>query len=96
MKFIVLWELSPENREKGLVRQQEYMQERKQHPEKYGRYLRLQDGTGIGFSMPGKYKGFNLMELDNEEQMQNTMNFWAPLLKFTYIPIRQTVGAKQA
>lgn len=35
--------------------------------------MRLQDGTGIGFRMIGKYQGFSLAEYDTDEQMQNTV-----------------------
>jgi hypothetical protein len=95
MKFIVFYELCPENLDKVRARGEEWVKERKQNPGKYGRYMLLQDGTGIGFAMIGKYKGFNLSEYDTEEQMQNGVEFWAPLLKLTYIPIRQTPGAQQ-
>lgn len=96
MKFIVFWEMCPEDREKVLARGVEYVKERKQNPGKYGRYMRLQDGTGIGFRMIGKYQGFSLAEYDTDEQMQNTVEFWTPLMTFKFVPIQQSPGAKQA
>jgi hypothetical protein len=95
MKFIVFWEISPENREKVLAKSPETIKERKQNPEKYGRFMRLQDGTGVGFSMIGKYQGFSLAEYDNDEQMQNIVELWAPLMTFKFVPIQQTPGAQQ-
>ena len=96
MKFVVFWAFCPENREKVLAKSKEWEKELKQNPEKYGRIMRLQDGTGIGFGMIGKYKGFRLMEVDNEEQMLNMVLFWTPLTKFTHVPIIQTGSAKRA
>ncbi len=96
MKCIVFWEFCPENREKVLAKAKEWEKELKQNPEKYGRIMHLQDGTGIGFGMIGKSKGFNLMKVDKEEQMQNMVLFWTPLMKLTHIPIIQTRVAKRA
>lgn len=95
MKFIVFWNLKPENVEKVQARGTEFVTERKQHPEKYGRYMRLQDGTGIGFRMIGKYQGFSLAEYDADEQMQNTVDFWIPLMTFKFVPIQQMPGSQQ-
>lgn len=36
-----------------------------------------------------------LVEADAEEQQQNTVEFWAPLMKFTFVPIRQSAAAQQ-
>ncbi len=97
MKCIVFWEeCSPENREKALKRGSEWNKDLKQNPEKYPRDMRLQDGTAIRFAMTGQYKGFSLNEVDNEEQMRNLVEFWIPLMKFTFVPINQTGGAKRA
>jgi hypothetical protein len=95
MKFVAFWEFCPENREKVLAKGEEYIKERKQNPERFSRYLRLQDGTGIGFAIIGHYKGITLLEADDEGQMQNTVSFFAPLMKFTYLPILQTAAAQQ-
>jgi muconolactone delta-isomerase len=95
MKFVVFAKFSPEDIEKIRAKGQEWVKELKQNPDKYPRYLRLQDGTGAGFGMIGQYKGITLLEADDEEQMQNTVSFFAPLMKFTYLPILQTAAAQQ-
>jgi len=95
MKFVVLAEFSQENMVKILARGEEWVKELKQNPDKYPKYLRLQDGTGAGFGIIGKYKTVTLAEADNEEQLQNAVNFWAPLAKYTFLPIRQSAAAKQ-
>lgn len=89
-------EINPENRQKLYAKSREWIKELKQNPEKYARYMRLQDGTGIGFAMIGQYKGFLLLEANNEQQLANTVEFWIPFLKFTFVPIFQTGGAKRA
>lgn len=95
MKFIVFRKWCPENREKVRERGQEWANELKQNPEKYGQVLRLQDGTGVAFTMIGTYEGFSLLDFDNDEQMQNIQNFWAPLISFTFVPIQQSRVAQQ-
>ena len=94
MKFIVFRNVSPEHYEKLLVRMGEWVNERKQHPEQYGRYFRLHDGTAASFTMVGKSGGCALMEFDTEEQMQNTVRFWYPLIQYNFVPIIQTARAK--
>jgi hypothetical protein len=95
MKFIVFRKWCSENREKVRARGMEWVNELKQNPEKYLRPMRLQDGTLIAFNMIGKHKGFSLVEIDNEEQMQNIHDFWAPLMTFKFVPIRQSTAVKQ-
>ena len=87
-------EYDPENREKLQAKMGEWVKERKRNPEKYGRYMRLQDGTATSFSMIGKNGGTALMEFDNEEQLQNTVSFWASLIQYNFVPIIQTAQAK--
>jgi hypothetical protein len=94
MKFVVFFEWDPKNLDKIFEKGLEWVKEQKDHPDKYAKYMRLQDGTGIGFGMIGRAKGFTLREVDTEEQMYNASRWWNPLLKLTYIPIRQTQGAK--
>jgi hypothetical protein len=95
MKFVGFFEASPENLEKIHVREKEWHKEYQQNPEKYSKYMRLQDGTAIAFAMIGQYKGLTLIEADTEEQMQNAVSFWAPLMKLTFVPIIQTPSGRQ-
>jgi hypothetical protein len=53
------------------------------------------DGTAIAFTMIGQYKGFSLVEVETEEQMQNAVAFYTPLITFTFVPIRQARVAQQ-
>ena len=95
MKFIVFREYDLENSEKLRARGREWMKELKQNPEKYLRPMRLQDGTIIAFSMIGQCKAFSLVDADTEEQLQNTVSYWTPLLRFTFVPIQQSKIVKQ-
>jgi hypothetical protein len=95
MKFIVFWEYDPKDLDKVLQKGRDYVKEQKAHPEKYGKWMRLQDGTAITFGMIGRSKGFALREVDTEEQMQNAVLFWSPLFKLTYVPIRQAPTATE-
>jgi hypothetical protein len=79
MKFIVFGEMCPEDREKAVAKGEEVHKELKQNPEKYPRYIRLQDGTGAGFGMIGQYKSVSLVEADNEKQLQNAVDGYALL-----------------
>ena len=95
MKFVVLYEVSPEDLEKTPARREEFVKAYKQNPEKYGQFMRLQDGIALDFGMIGRNQGFGLVNYDNEDQMQNVVSFWRPLLKFKFIPIRQSEAGKQ-
>ena len=95
MKFIVFRKWCPEDGEKIQARGKEWGNELKQNPEKYGQVLRLQDGTGVAFTMIGTYEGFSLLDFDNDDQMQNIDTFWAPLITFNFVPIRQSSVAQQ-
>jgi muconolactone delta-isomerase len=95
MKYIVFREFDPEHVEQVRARGREWMRELSEHPAKYLRPMRLHDGTIAAFSMIGQYKAFSLVEADTEEQLQNTVSFWTPLLKFQFIPIQQSAIVKQ-
>ena len=95
MKFVVFWEFDPKNLETILKKGQDWVKEQKAHPEKYAKFMRLQDGTPIQFSMVGQSKGLSLREVDNEEQMYNAAVWWNPYVKLTYVPIRQSPGIKE-
>ena len=95
MKFIVFWEYDPNDIDAIIKKSPEWVKEQKAHPEKYAKWMRLQDGTAIGFGILGQSKGFSLREVDNEEQMYNAMRFWNPLLRLSFYPIRQSVGATE-
>jgi muconolactone delta-isomerase len=89
MKF-VFREFDPEHVEQVRARSREWIRELSEHPAKYLRPLFLQDGTIAAFLMIGQYKAFSLVEADTEEQLQNTVSFWTPLLRFQFIPIQQS------
>jgi hypothetical protein len=95
VKFIVFFEWDPESYDNVLAKGKEWVQELKAHPEKYGKWVRLQDGTAISFGMIGRSKGFAVREVDNEEQMNNAVLFWRPVLKLTYVPIIQAAAARE-
>ena len=94
MKFIVFRKVKPEDYEALRAKMGEWVNERKQHPEQYGRYMRLHDGTAASFTMVGKSGGCALMEFDNTEQMQNTVQFWNHMIQYTFVPIVQTERAQ--
>jgi hypothetical protein len=95
MKFIVFWEWDPKDLDKIMERSKEWVKEQKAHPEKYAKWMRLQDGTAIGYGIVGQYKGFSLREVDDVEQMNNAMRFWNPLLQLSYYPIRKSPGTAE-
>lgn len=95
MKFIVFRKWRAEDGEKIQAKAETWANELKQHPEKYGRVLRLHDGTGVAFTMLGQNEGFSLLDLETDEQMQNIQNYWSPLIAFTFVPIRQARAAQR-
>jgi hypothetical protein len=65
------------------------------YAEKYGKAVRLQDGTVLNFAIIGQSKGFNVWEGETEEQLHNGASFWSPELKLKAIPIRQPDWTKE-
>jgi hypothetical protein len=94
VKFAVIWEYRREDLEKVQEKAKTIRQEQKQNPKKYPIYMRLQDGTGIGFSMIGHAKGISLMEAETEEQLRESALAWGPELRLKFIPIIQVEGMK--
>jgi hypothetical protein len=96
MKILFIGEWEPKNVKMMITRLKEWYQELKKNPEKYGKILRLQDGTLCNFTMAGKFKGFMLLEVD-ERQLGNAVSFWQTqhgkyeesLTKLKCIPIVQ-------
>ena len=88
MKFVVFWEICSGTRDAIIAKGDAFHDEMKADPTKYGRYLRMQDGSAIGFVMIGTRKGFNLVEYDTEVQMAREAAFWAPEISMKFVPIR--------
>ena len=88
MKFVVFWEICSGTRDEIIAKGDVFHDEMKADPTKYGRYLRMQDGSAIGFTMIGTRKGFNLVEYDSVDQMARETAFWAPDIQFRFVPIR--------
>jgi hypothetical protein len=80
--------------EKVREKEKTIRQEQKENPKKFPTYMRLQDGTGIGFSMIGQAKGISLMEAETEEQLRESVLAWGPELRLKFIPIFQVEGMK--
>lgn len=95
MKFIVFWEWDPKDIDAIMIKSPEWVKEQKAHPEKYAKWMRLEDGTAIGFSIIGQSKGFSLREVDDVEQLYNAAMWWNPLLKLSFYPIRQSPGSAE-
>lgn len=94
MKFVVFWEIQSGTRDEIIAKGDVFHEEMKADPMKYGRYLRMQDGSAIGFMMIGTRKGFNLVEYDSEDQMAREAAFWAPEIQFRFVPIRPIYHAR--
>lgn len=95
MKFVVFWEIRSGTRDEIIAKGDVFHDEMKTDPTKYGRYLRMQDGSAIGFTMIGTRTGFNLVEYDSEEQMAREAAFWAPEIQMKFVPIRPIYHANQ-
>jgi hypothetical protein len=53
MKFVAFWEICSGTRAEIIAKGDVFHDEMKADPTKYGRYLRMQDGSAIGFTMMG-------------------------------------------
>ena len=68
---------------------EELFTEQKAHPEKYGKFMRLHDGTACGFDVIGQCEGFSPWEAESEDQLYEVTKLWEPELMIKWIPIRQ-------
>jgi hypothetical protein len=88
MKFMLVWEYNIEDFDEVLKIMRKSLEEREKHPDKYPkRILPWKAGYWI-FEKTGKLrKGFNLYEVENEQQMINMTLIWQSVYHMTWIPI---------
>ena len=81
MKYIVFWEMCPEDFDKVIPKFQEVMEEREKGTDKFPKAL------SPNYSLGGQWKGFMLYEDATPEQLMNVVLHYQPLVKFKFIPI---------
>jgi hypothetical protein len=95
MKFAMFWEWVKTDEETKRVKTEQMLKEMKDNGKKYGKFVRLQDGSALNFVMIGQNKGFNVWEADNEEQLHNLSLLGNPELKVKIIPVRKPLWTKE-
>ncbi|MFX0201505.1 MAG: DUF3303 domain-containing protein [Candidatus Hodarchaeota archaeon] len=81
MKYIAFFELDPEDFEKVIEKYRQGLAEIEKGTEKYPKPLSEPYGMG------GEFKGFQLYETDNPEQLVNLALYYAPEMKHKFVPI---------
>jgi len=86
MKFIVFMEWKPEEVGKVIEKYSEAMAKMKEHPARFPK-------TIFGpFTMGGEPKGFSVVEIDNPDQIPNSVFLYLPLITMKYVPINESAG----
>ena len=81
MKYIVFWEMCPEDFDKVIPKFREAMEEREKGTEKFPKPL------SKNYSVGGQWKGFMLYEDATPEQLANVVLHYRPEVKFKIMPI---------
>ena len=84
MKYIVFWEYDPKELDKAVKKLKEFREEIKKSPEKYAKPISPIYTMSIGF------KGFQLFEADNSEQLARMVLHYRPEVKFEIVHITET------
>lgn len=84
MKYIVFWEYDPKDLDKAIEKLKEFRKKVKKAPEKYARSISRNYTMSIGF------KGFQLFEADNPEQLARMVLHYRPEVKFEIVHITET------
>ena len=81
MKYVSLWEFSPEDLDKVVEKIGRVNAERQKVPEKYLKIVFPAHTFG------GEFKGLTIVEVDNPEQIENLVVQVMPELKVKYVPL---------
>jgi hypothetical protein len=90
MKFVKIWEVSPEDMDEAVEKWGKYLEENKKTPEKYPTYVFPPHGIGK------ISKGISIMEADSEEKLINYILALSPPFKVKFEPLldsEKAVGA---
>ena len=83
LKYIMFWEYQPKDVDKAIEKLKAFRAMIKKDPEKYARSISPNYTMGIGF------KGFQLFEADNLEQLARMVLHYSPEVKFEYMHITE-------
>lgn len=83
MKYIVFWEYDPKDLDKAIEKLKEFRKKIKKAPEKYAKSISPNYTMSIGF------KGFQLFEASNPEQLARMVLHYRPEVKFEIVHITE-------
>ena len=84
MQYIVFWEYDPNELDSAVKKLIEFRKEIKKNPDKYAKPLTPNYTMSVGF------KGFQLFEADNPEQLARMVLHYRPEVKFEVVHITET------
>ncbi|MHA2041433.1 MAG: DUF3303 domain-containing protein [Candidatus Thorarchaeota archaeon] len=84
MQYIVFWEYDPKELDSAVKKLIEFRKEIKKNPDNYAKPLTPNYTMSVGF------KGFQLFEADNPEQLARMVLHYRPEVKFEVVHITET------
>jgi hypothetical protein len=84
MKYIVFWEYDPKEIENAVKKLKGFREEVKKNPGKYAKPLTPNYTMSVGF------KGFQVFESDDPEQLARMVLHYRPEVKFEIVHITET------
>ncbi len=84
MKYIVFWEYEPKEIDTAVKKLVAFREEMKKSPEKFAKPITDNYTMSVGF------KGFQLFEADNPEQLARMVLHYRPEVKFEIVHITET------
>jgi hypothetical protein len=84
MKYIVFWEYEPKEIDKAVKKLRAFREEIKKEPEKFAKPITPNYTMSVGF------KGFQLFEATDPEQLARMVLHYRPEVKFEIVHITET------
>ncbi|MGY5877311.1 MAG: DUF3303 family protein [Candidatus Thorarchaeota archaeon] len=84
MRYIVFWEYDPKEIDRAVEKLVKFRKEVKNNPERYAKPLTPNYTMSVGF------KGFQLFEAEDSEQLARMALHYRPEVRFEIIPITET------
>lgn len=91
MKYLVVWEFAPEDRDTVIEKNTKFREKREKDPEKFIKPIFPPHSLGADFpQLSEKSRGITIIEADEEEKLIEFVQTLMPEMRITLVPITPT------